>query len=171
MVARRAIRRSFAVVTPTLPSGTHVLPPSRHATLRVFSRSTLELAGITGVLLRLYRAVVLSGDAFANWPMFIAGLVAGVVFVCAVLTWYLSNFTFRRWPARVAAFVGVEVAAEFGMSSVLIAVGREPIGSAMATWADWWPLAGQTLLERGLVMGGYAALLAGAMWVVTRRRA
>jgi hypothetical protein len=147
-----------------------VLPRSRLTSLRVFSRSTLELAGITGVLVRLYRAVILGGDAFANWPMFIAALVAGVVFVCAVLTWHLSNFTLRRWPARVAAFVGIEVAAEFGMSSVLIALRREPIGSAMATWADWWPLAGQTLLERGLVMGGYAALLAGAMWVVTRKR-
>lgn len=151
------------------PSGsTPALP--RAGAWRTFSRRTVEIAGLTGVLLRLYRAAVLSLDTFVAWPVFLAALVAGVVFVCGALTWHLSNFPLRRWPARVAAFVGVEVAAELGMSSVLIALRREPLGSGLATWADWWPLAGNTLLERGLVLGGYAGLLAAAAWLVTRRR-
>ncbi len=151
------------------PSGVPAVPAPRITSLRALSRSTLELAGITGVLLRLYRATVLGLDSFSSWSAFLGALVVGVVFLCAVLTWHLSNYPIRRWPARVAAFLGVEVMAEFGMSSVLIALRREPLGSGLATWADWWPLAGQTLLERALVMGGYAAMLAGAMWVVTRR--
>jgi hypothetical protein len=153
----------------TPPIGSAAIPP-RGGGLRAFSRSTLELAGLTGVTLRLYRAAVLQLDSFADWPVFIGALVVGVVIACGALTWHLSNFTLRRWPARVAAFVGIEVAAEFGMSSVLIALHREPLGSGLATWADWWPLAGQTLLERGLVLGGYAGMLAAAMWVVTRKR-
>jgi hypothetical protein len=151
------------------PLGTLALPP-RPGAWRAFSRRTLEIAGVTGVLLRLWRAVVLALDTFTDWPLFIAALVAGAVLACGALTWHLSNYPLRRWPARVAAFVGVEVAAEFGMSSVLIALHREPLGSGLATWADWWPLAGNTLLERALVLGGYAGMLAAAMWVVTRKR-
>jgi hypothetical protein len=128
------------------------------------------MAGLAGVTLRLYRVAILSLDTASDWAVFIGALVGGVVFLCAVLTWYLSNFPLRRWPARVAAFTAVEVAAEFGMSSVLIAVHREPLGSGLATWSDWWGLAGQTLLERVLVLGGYAGLLAVATWLVTRRR-
>ncbi len=145
------------------------MPHARTSVWRTMSRSTLELAGLTGVAVRVYRAVVLGSDAFSSWTALVGALIVAVILVCGVLTWHLSNFTIRRWPLRVALFLGVEVAAEFGMSSVLIALRREPIGSGLATWADWWPLAGQTLLERGLVMGAYATLLAGAMWVVTRR--
>jgi hypothetical protein len=142
----------------------------RPGSWRAFSRRTLEIAGLAGVTLRLYRAAVLSLDVTQDWAVFVGALVGGVVFLCAALTWYLSNFPLRRWPTRVAAFVGIEVAAEFGMSSVLIALHREPLGSGTATWADWWGLAGQTLLERGMVLGGYAGLLAAATWLVTRRR-
>jgi hypothetical protein len=134
------------------------------------SRSTLELAGLTGIAVRLYRAAILTLESMASWPVFIGALLVATVLVCGVLTWHLSNFPVKAWPSRVALFVAIEVIAEFGMSSVLIALRREPLGSGMATWADWWPLAGQTLLERALVLGLYAALLAGAMWVVTRRR-
>ncbi len=161
---------SFAMMIIGTPSRSASVPPVRGGGWRAFSRSTLELAGLAGVTLRLYRAAILSLDTFAEWPVFIGALVLGVVFVCGVLTWHLSNFPLRRWPSRVAAFVGIEVAAEFGMSSVLIALQKEPLGSGLATWADWWPLAGQTLLERGLVLGGYAGLLAAAMWIVTRKR-
>jgi hypothetical protein len=170
VVARPAAARSFAMMSLGTPSRSAPVPPVRDGGWRAFSRSTLELAGVTGVTLRLYRAAVLSLDTSADWPMFIGALVLGIVFVCGALTWHLSNFPLRRWPSRVAAFVGVEVAAEFGMSSVLIALKREPLGSGLATWADWWSLAGNTLLERGLVLGGYAGLLAAAMWVVTRKR-
>lgn len=152
------------------------LPASAAATARVgawraFARRPLEIAGLTGILLRLYRAAVLSLDASTGWPLFLGALLLGAVFACGALTWHLSNFPLRRWPARVAAFVGIEVAAEFGASSLLIALHREPLGSGVATWADWWGLAGNTLLERGLVLGGYAGLLAIATWFVTRRRA
>jgi hypothetical protein len=125
VVAHRGAARSFALMIPGTPSSSATVSPVRGGGWRAFSRSTLELAGMAGVTLRLYRAAVLSLDTFADWPVFIGALVVGVVFVCGVLTWHLSNFPLRRWPSRVAAFVGIEVAAEFGMSSVLIALRRE----------------------------------------------
>lgn len=156
-------------MTSAPPSGSFSAIPKAGA-WRAFSRHTLEIAGVTGVLLRLYRAAVLSLDSAAGWQVFLMALIVGVVLACGALTWHLSNFPLRRWPARVASFVGIEVAAEFGTSSMLIALRREPLGSGLATWADWWSLAGNTLLERALVLGGYAGLLAVATWFVTRRR-
>lgn len=156
-------------MTRYTPTGAPAVPPSRAVSLRAISRSTLELAGLTGIALRLYRTAILTLESMSSWPVFIGALLVGVVFVCGVLTWHLSNFPIKSWARRVALFVAIEVIAEFGMSSVLIAIGREPLGTGLATWADWWPLAGQTLLERVVVLGGYAGLLAGAMWVVTRR--
>lgn len=155
-------------MTRSVPSSTAAPTAVSPSSWRTASRSTLELAGATGVCVRLYRALVLG--AVLSWPMFIAAAVTGFVLLCAVLTWHLSNFPLRLWPRRVALFLGIEVAAEFGMSSVLIAIRREPLGSGLATWSDWWPLAGQTLLERTAGLSLYAALLAGAMWLVTRPR-
>ena len=85
-----------------------------------------------------------------------------------MLTWHLGNFPVRRWPLRVAAFVLVEVAAEMGMSSLLIAFGRERIGSRAAVWGDWWPMAGQTLAERAVVLMLFAAVLAVTVQFVRR---
>jgi hypothetical protein len=133
--------------------------------LRAFSLRTLELAGITGVVLRIFRAVVLSQ---AGWVTFIAGLVVGGLFLCGMLTWHLANYPIRRWPVRVAGFFVVEAAAEFGTSSVLIALQRERMGSRLATWSDWWPMAGQTLIERALLLALFALLLAGTVQLVRK---
>jgi hypothetical protein len=160
--------RSFARMRRLTPVSVPSLP--RPGAWRAFSRRTLEIAGVTGVLLRFYRAGVLSLDSATGWPLFIAALVVGALLACGALTWHLSNFPLKRWPARVAAFLAVEVAAEWGTSSLLIALHREPLGSGLADWADWWALAGNTLVERCLVLGGYAGLLAVATWLVMRRR-
>ncbi len=136
--------------------------------LRAFAVRTLEPAGITGLVLRSYRALLLSAGATAGWMVFVGGLTVGVLFLCGMLTWHLGNFPVRRWPLRALAFIVIEVAAELGMSSLLIAFHRERFGSRVATWADWWPMAGQTLIERGLVMMIFAIVLAGAVQVVRR---
>jgi hypothetical protein len=69
----------------------------------------------------------------------------------------------------VALFAAVEVAAELGMSSVLIALRQERVGSRLAGWGDWWPLAARTLLERALVCALFALVLAAVVQLVRRR--
>jgi hypothetical protein len=133
--------------------------------LRAFAIRTVEPAGITGVLLRLGRAALL---ASTNWMLFVGGLVGGVLFLCGVLTWHLGNFPVKRWPPRVALFLIVEVFAEMGTSSLLIAFSRERVGSRVAAWADWWPMAGQTLVERTLVLAVFALVLGGTVQLVRR---
>ena len=134
--------------------------------LRAFAVRTLEPAGVTGLVLRVYRALLLSTGA--GWMAFVGGLTLGVLFLCGMLTWHLGNFPVRRWPLRVLAFFVIEVAVEMGVSSLLIAFSRERIGSRVATWADWWPMAGQTFVERGILFVLFALVLAGAVQTVRR---
>ena len=133
--------------------------------LRAFAIRTVEPAGITGVLLRLWRAALL---ASSNWVLFVGGLVVGVLFLCAMLTWHLGNFPVKRWPPRVALFLVIEVFAEMGTSSLLIVFSRERGGSRVAAWPDWWPMGGQTLLERTLVLVLFALVLGASVQLVRR---
>lgn len=132
--------------------------------LRAFSLSTLELAGITGILLRLFRVAAMS----ASTPMFVLGVVLAVLFLCGMLTWHLGNFPLRRWPLRAAWFTIIETTAELGVSSMLIALKREPLGTRLAGWHDWWALAGQTLVERAIIVLLYSLVLAASVQIVRR---
>lgn len=134
--------------------------------LRAFAIRTIEPAGVTGLVLRAYRALVLSA---AMGPLaLLASFLLGVLFLCGMLTWHLGNYPVRRWPMRLAIFLVIEVAAEVGMSSLLIGFGRERFGSRVALWGDWWPMAGQTLVERSVVMILYAVVLAISVQLVRK---
>lgn len=134
--------------------------------LRAFAIRSLEPALITGVVLRLFRSLIL-GTADGLW--FVIGLVVGMLFLCGMLTWHLGNFPVKRWPLRVVAFVVIEVAAELLTSSVLLALHQERRGSRMAEWSDWWPMAIQTLTERGVGLVLFSMVLAASVQVVRRR--
>ncbi len=133
--------------------------------LRAFAIRTIEPAGITGLVLRVWRAVILGSG---SWLFFVGGLTAGVLFLCGMLTWHLGNYPVRRWPLRALAFVVIELAVEMGMSSVLIVFGRERYGSQNATWGDWWPMAGQALWQRTLTVALFTAVLALVVQMVRR---
>ncbi len=136
--------------------------------LRAFSLSTLELAGITGILMRVFRSVVFTSTMSSNAAILILGMVVGVLFFCAMLTWHLGNFPLRRWPLRAAAFWTIEAVAELGTSSVLIAVKHEPLGTRLAVWHDWWSLAGNTLVTNAIIVLTYTLILAACVQLVRR---
>lgn len=133
--------------------------------LRAFAIRTIEPAGIAGVLLRVWRAVVL---ASSSWVVFVVGLTVGIVFLCGMLTWHLGNYPVKRWPPRVLAFLVVELMAELGMSSLLIVVQKERVGSQLAQWGDWWSMAGQTVWQRTLVVVLFALILGAVVQMVRR---
>ena len=136
--------------------------------LRAFAVRSIEPAGITGLVLRAYRALVLGATMTSGWVTFVIGLTVGVLFLCGMLTWHLGNYPVKRWVPRAFAFVIIEVTAEMGLSSLLIGFGKERFGSRVATWGDWWPMAGQTLVERFIVLGVFTLVLAGSVQVVRR---
>lgn len=132
--------------------------------LRKFSLNLVEMAVLTGIILRLYRAVV-TIQSSGSWLWF-AAFAGGILLLCAMATMHLANYPLHRWVWRAPAFVLIEVAAEALTSVLLIAVGREPTGTARAELADWLPMMWGTLWTRGLIVIGWSLVLAGVIWLV-----
>lgn len=153
-------------MTPFFPKHTHEWHFEEPTVVRRFSRSVWEMAILTGVALRLYRALVTNpGSSTLIWFVAFAG---GLLILCTMATLHLANYPLHRWVWRAPAFAALEAAGEAITSLGLIALGREPLGTTRATWGDWLPLALDTLWTRVLIVSAWALVLAGVIWVVRR---
>lgn len=121
------------------------------------ARSIVEMALVTGVVVRLYRALVLThaGSGLYLGTMFLLAS-AFVMFMAAV---YLSRFPVRQWMWRAPAFGALESAFESLASLGLIALNREPLGTGAATFADWPGIAGTIFVRHVIVIAVFALLL------------
>jgi hypothetical protein len=135
--------------------------------IRRFSLSLVETALLTGVAVRLYRALVITHGS-SSWLWVGGSFAIGLLLLCAGATLHLANYPLQRWIWRAPLFALVEVAAESATALLLIWFGREPSGSARAEWSDWLPMAAGTLWTRELVVCGWALFLAGVVWIVRR---
>ncbi|HVZ78735.1 MAG TPA: hypothetical protein VG818_12200 [Gemmatimonadaceae bacterium] len=134
---------------------------------RRLSFNLVEMALVTGVVLRLYRSVALTHGS--NSWLYIGGTFAlGLGLLCLMATLHLANFPLHRWTWRAPAFAAVEVVAEMCVSLLLIWVGREPSGTARAEFQDWWGMAWSSLWTRELMICAWAALLAVIVTIVRR---
>ena len=136
--------------------------------LRRFSLSLWEVAVLTGITLRLYRALVITVGSASSWLWAGGTFAIGILLLCAAATVHLSNYPVQKWSWRAPAFAGIEVAAESLTALALIWLGREPLGSARAEWADLLPMTLTTLWTRLFVVCGWALLLALMVWIVRR---
>jgi hypothetical protein len=128
--------------------------------VRKFSRSLTAMAIVTGVLWRLCRALFL-GTGPTSSPLFFGSVIAlGVLVFFGMATLHLGNFPLKRWLWRVPLFAIVEGLAEVATSAVLIALGREPYGSAVAVWADLASIAATVLSTHLAVLSVYGGILA-----------
>ena len=119
---------------------------------RALSRSLIELAALTGVVLRLGRSFLLGLPAATNL-VYVGGVyVVGAAFLLGMAALHLSNYPVCRWVWRAPAFAAVEITAELLTSLLLIALGREPWGTASAGLHDWPTIARSTVIFRGLVL-------------------
>lgn len=154
---------------PFFPQVTGTFRLEEPPALRRFSMSLVEMALVTGVVLRLGWAL-----AFTQGPSD-SLLFAGGVFALRFITLFgmaalhLGNFTLRHWVWRAPGFAAVEAAAESLTSLGLIALHREPLGSARATFADWPSMASGTLFWRLAAVVLFSLLLAGVVQLVRYR--
>lgn len=134
---------------------------------RKFSYSLVEMAIVTGVLLRIYRMLVLTHGS-NNW-LYLGGLFTlGLVFLLGMATAHLANYPLHQYLWRAPTFALVEVAAEMATSALLIAVSHEANGSVQAHWGDWATLGLNALLFRGVSIVIWAAALAGVVQLLRR---
>ena len=137
------------------------------AAFRRLSLSLVEMALLTGIVLRLLRAfafthgrasVIVSIGAVVVWGLILVGMA----------TAHLANFPLRRWAWRAPLFGVVETAGEMLTSLLLIWLGREPNGTARAHFRDWPSMSARALLQSELTLCLWMLLLAGIIILVRR---
>jgi len=129
------------------------------------ARSIVEIALVTGVLVRLFRAVVISraGDS----GLYLAAMfLIGGGFVLLMATIHLSRFPLRQWVWRAPVFGVRESVFESSVSICLIAAHREPLGTGAATFSDWPGMAATVLLRHTAVITIFAGILGLTVKVV-----
>jgi hypothetical protein len=137
------------------------------AAFRRLSLSLAEMALIAGIVLRLLRALTFT-HARASWIFYGAAFVAAMVILLGMATAHLANWTIRSWVWRAPLFALLEAVGEMGTSLLLIALRREPEGTARAEFHDWASMALRTLVRSELTICLWALLLAGVIVFVRR---
>ena len=129
---------------------------------RRISYSVVEMAVVTAVVLRVYRALALS-LAGANVFLLSISFAFGFVVLFGMVTLHLGNFTVRRWAWRAPLFALIEATAESLTSLALIWIHREPLGSARAVFADWPGIVGSIFTWRVSAIVVFAFVLAAVV--------
>ncbi|PWU22739.1 MAG: hypothetical protein C5B48_09755 [Candidatus Rokuibacteriota bacterium] len=134
---------------------------------RRLSYSLIQMALVTGVVVRTYRVLILTHGA-NNWLYIGATFALGAIFFLGMVTAHLANFPLHQYLWRAPAFAGIEVAAEMVTSALLISLGYEANGTVRAHWDDWIGMGVNALLIRGIAILVWSAILAGAVQLVRR---
>lgn len=134
---------------------------------RRLSLSLVEMALLTGVILRLMRALAFTHGR-ASWLYYGLVVVAGTLILLGMTTAHLANFPVRVWSWRAPAFALVEVAGEMATSLLLIALRVEPEGTSRAGFHDWPSMSLRALIQSEVSICLWALLLAAVIIFVRR---
>ena len=150
--------------------------PKHTATMRIeepkafrrFSLSLVEMALITGVLVRVFRSLVLTHGT-TGFGYIAATMTIAIVFIVFMATAHLANYPLHHWLWRAPAFAGLEVVGEMATSLLLIWLSREPNGTVRAHFSDWPAMAMRATLYRGLIVVAWSLVLAAIVQIVRTR--
>jgi hypothetical protein len=146
-----------------LSGGLRVREPAAFSRL---ARSLVDMALVTGIIARLYRAMVLSRSESASGLYVALTLTLGALFLLAMATIHVSRFPLREWLWRAPAFAALEGVCEMLGSLILIAMHRESLGTGEAHFHDWPGMALVTIAWRVITISLFSLLLAGVVkWV------
>ena len=130
------------------------------------ARSLIDMALVTGIVARLYRAMILSRADSPTGTYVVVTFTIGAIFVLLMAALHLGRFPLRDWIWRAPAFALAEGLVEMLTSAVLIALSREPLGSGAAHFHDWPMMLVRTVGWRLVTISLFALLLAGIVkWV------
>ncbi|MEP7000498.1 MAG: hypothetical protein ABI969_08455 [bacterium] len=134
---------------------------------RRLSLSLVEMALLTGIVLRLLRALAFTHGR-VSWLYYGLVFIVGTLVLLGMTTAHLANFPVRSWTWRAPLFALVEVAGEMSTSLLLIALRREPEGTSRAEFHDWPSMSLRALLQSELTICLWALLLAAVIIFVRR---
>ena len=134
---------------------------------RKLSLSLIEMALITGILLRVMRALTFTLGG-VSWLYYGVAFVGGTLVLLGMTTAHLANFTVRAWYWRAPLFAFVEVVGEMTTSLLLIALRREPEGTVRAEFHDWPSMSLRALLQSELTICLWALILVTVIIFVRR---
>lgn len=130
--------------------------------IRRIALSLPAMAIVTGIVVHLYRWLILSYGTM-SWWFVLASIGGGLVLLLGLATAHLGNHTVRQWLWRAPLFALVEGAAEAAFGALLIALGVERLGTDVAHWSDWPTLAANALFWHSIAILSFALLLAGVV--------
>jgi hypothetical protein len=134
----------------------------RAAGFRGLTLSVVESGLLTGVVLRLLRAMII-GRPSGGWWVLGYAVTFGVVLTGAAAM-HLGNYTVRHWLWRAPAFGALAALGEMITSIPLIALHREPWGNTgRADFRDWPLMARETLLIDVALVSVFALILAAVV--------
>jgi hypothetical protein len=134
---------------------------------RRFSFSLVEMAAVTGLIVRVFRLFVLTHGS-NSWLYLGGAFTVGLVLLIGMATAHLANFPIRQWLWRAPLFALIEVASEMATSLVLTWLGREPNGTVRADYDDWISGVPNTLFGRGTAILLWSGLLAAVVQLIRR---
>jgi len=137
------------------------------ASFRRLSLSLVEMALVTGIVLRLLRAFAFTHGRAGLLVTVLAVMLWGLILL-GMATAHLANYPIQRWAWRAPLFALVETVGEMATSALLIALGREAEGTARAHFHDWPSMAARALLQSELTICLWALLLAAVILIVRR---
>lgn len=133
--------------------------PAEPTAFQKVAQSLVEVSLITGILIRLFRAVILTHGAPDNLLYLGGAFAIGAIFLLGMMTIHLSRVPLNQWVWRAPMFAIFEGVAESLVSLALISAAREPLGSARAEMHDWPGMALSVFLSRFVVLCVFALLL------------
>lgn len=146
-----------------LSGGWRVREPAAFTRL---ARSLVDMALVTAIVARLYRAMVLSRSESASGLYLASTFTLGALFLLGMATIHISRFPLRDWLWRAPSFAALEGVFEMLASLILIAMHRESLGTAAAQFHDWPGMAFVTIAWRVITISLFSLLLAGIVkWV------
>ena len=150
------------------PHNTMTMRIEEPKAFRRFSLSLVEMALVTGLVVRVYRSLVLTHGS-SSLVYIGTTMTVALVFVVGMATAHLANYPLHQWVWRAPAFAALEIVAEMAASLLLIWIGREPNGTVRAHFADWPGMMTRALEIRGPVVLVWSLILAGIVQVVRTR--
>ncbi len=128
--------------------------------VRKLSLNVVVMGLLTGVTLRLYRALILQAGWSNSWLWIAGTFVGGVGILFLLATMHLGNYPVRSWVWRAPLFAMIEAATEVSVSLALTVIGLERIGSLTATIEDWQNSVVKILIVRFVGIMLFALVLA-----------